>query len=550
MTSNAASKHTMRIFPSSPTAELTFTERKVFGLVRDVDVEGAATALSSVNLSSHEHKKWGEVDFILVMEGGLFVVEVKGGGVSCQGGEWRYETKTGVVRKRESPFAQAKGNFYSLEKHLVGHAQVGLAKPMPGGFCVIFAGMRRADLAGIVGGPETPPELSGSAEDIESVAAFRRYLGRVRAFWAGRSRPMPAWDAAMVKKVAAALRPDFDRAVPLALRLSRVREERVQFTNEQYGVLDHLESEPRLLITGGAGCGKTFLAMEVARRAARDGRRVALVTGTETLAGYIRGSTTVDPAVLVMSVAELERQRPPARSVDLLIVDEGQQVTNTETYLLLDELLVAGMECGHWTWFGDYATQVALDSTVDEEVNRLLRNLSSHQRLYQNCRNTPQVISAAETLSGVKLGRALVRGAGPPLHWLAERHRSELPDEAGKQQHGWLTADIAAEDIVLLHASEEGREEATKAASAAGHSTRPWREAFFARSRVPKLCVASIREFRGLESEYVQVFGLDDVESDDELRALAYIAITRATFGASICCSRALKERLMLLSGI
>lgn len=541
----------MRIIPSAPSLDLTHTEEKVFRLVKQVEWGEGAVGLSSVNLSRHEHKRWGEVDFVLLGPRGLLAIEVKGGSVSCQSGVWRYVTKQGVVSRHESPFSQVAKSFFSLEQHLVGHDELELRKPIPGGFCVIFAGMRRKDLVGIIGGPEMPTELAGSAEDLESVGVFRKFLERVGGYWEQRGDgPRDSWQAARIRLVANFLRPEFERAVPLALRLKVAREERVRFTEEQYVLLDFLDVEPRLLVTGGAGSGKTFIAAEAARRESAAGSSVLFLTGTNALAGFLRDSSSIPGEVRVLSVREAEDAHLAGASADVVIVDEGQQVTSRRLTTLLDRVLRGGIENGRWRWFGDYARQVALDSELDPGILDLLKLLSTHHHLLHNCRNTPQLVTAAEAISGVRIGKALVRGAGPTLSWVAERRRDQVAAGAAVQLRNWLKSDISAEDIVLLFTDDGARQEAETAAKEAGVPVVLWGSAFKKRSRSRAAGLSSIRDFRGLESEYVQLFGLDDISEARELRALAYLGITRANFGASICGTKQLQVRLMGMVGI
>lgn len=58
-------------------------------------------------------------------------------------------------------------------------------------------------------------------------------------------------------------------------------------TRDQGRFLDVFEHYPRLTATGGAGSGKTWLALEVARRCARRGDRVALVCRSWGLSRYL-----------------------------------------------------------------------------------------------------------------------------------------------------------------------------------------------------------------------------------------------------------------------
>ena len=105
----------MRLVPPKLNDSATGSEKKVFSLLREIDIGEGAVALSSLNLAEHEYKRWAEVDFVLVMEGGLIVVEVKGGKVSCVNGLWRFEDRWGrVIEKSESPMAQAQSGYSSL----------------------------------------------------------------------------------------------------------------------------------------------------------------------------------------------------------------------------------------------------------------------------------------------------------------------------------------------------------------------------------------------------------------------------------------------------
>jgi hypothetical protein len=77
-----------------------------------------AFALSALNLAEHDYKRWGEIDFLIVMEDALIALEVKGGAVSCSNGTWRFEDRIGRrIEKRESPLAQAQSAYSSLDKN-------------------------------------------------------------------------------------------------------------------------------------------------------------------------------------------------------------------------------------------------------------------------------------------------------------------------------------------------------------------------------------------------------------------------------------------------
>jgi hypothetical protein len=74
-----------------------------------------------------------------------------------------------------------------------------------------------------------------------------------------------------------------------------------QLTHEQAVILGAISLLPRVEIPGGAGSGKTWLALEQARRLSRGGKRVALTCYSRGLAEYLR-----------RTVATWPRRQPPA----------------------------------------------------------------------------------------------------------------------------------------------------------------------------------------------------------------------------------------------
>lgn len=66
--------------------------------------------------------------------------------------------------------------------------------------------------------------------------------------------------------------------------------ELVALDRDQLEVLDLVEHNPRFVVLGGPGTGKTVVAAEVTRRFARAGRRPLLLCWTRALASALRES--------------------------------------------------------------------------------------------------------------------------------------------------------------------------------------------------------------------------------------------------------------------
>ena len=100
------------MIPHTPLqTESHWAEPKVFDQLRAAFSRPNQTgwfAMHSLNLPRHEYKRWGEIDFVVCGPDGIFVIEVKGGGVSCRNGVWETSNKHGTYSLNESPFWQAE----------------------------------------------------------------------------------------------------------------------------------------------------------------------------------------------------------------------------------------------------------------------------------------------------------------------------------------------------------------------------------------------------------------------------------------------------------
>lgn len=109
----------------------------------------------------------------------------------------------------------------------------------------------------------------GHALDEEGVRAFREAL-------LFRFRLVPS------------ARPLSRPSRPLGERVEEEERELIRLTEEQMRVLDYNGHARRLVVEGGAGTGKTLVALEQARRLSGEGRRVLLLCYNRQLADALR----------------------------------------------------------------------------------------------------------------------------------------------------------------------------------------------------------------------------------------------------------------------
>ena len=123
--------------------------------------------------------------------------------------------------------------------------------------------------------------------------------------------------SAMHRLLAAA----FELRPSLARALKEDRREVERVTREQYDVLKSLEDSPRMAISGGAGTGKTLLALEKTCRLAEGGMRVLLVCYNEALGEYLGRLTADYPTVMAASFHSICGKL--AREADVQILGDG-----------------------------------------------------------------------------------------------------------------------------------------------------------------------------------------------------------------------------------
>ena len=95
------------------------------------------------------------------------------------------------------------------------------------------------------------------------------------------------------------LSPSWELHAPLAAEFVDEEREIVRLTTQQFNLLDFLGSRRRVVIYGCAGSGKTTMAMEQAKRMARQGFRVLLTCFNRNLAEYMASDATLPKEIEV-----------------------------------------------------------------------------------------------------------------------------------------------------------------------------------------------------------------------------------------------------------
>lgn len=91
----------MKVVPSRPHDNESRAEQLVFDALAIAEFgDHHPIAFHSLFLTDHEKKRIGEADFVVVSKYGLFVLEVKGGGISFVDGVWSTIGRNGTKNSR------------------------------------------------------------------------------------------------------------------------------------------------------------------------------------------------------------------------------------------------------------------------------------------------------------------------------------------------------------------------------------------------------------------------------------------------------------------
>lgn len=513
----------MRMIPDTPHGTHSLAEKRVFDRLRAAFPGEDYTAYHSLNLTRHAYKRFGEIDFLVCGPEGLFVLEVKGGGVSCQRGYWRYANRYGEVTESvEGPFKQAQSALHGLMAKLRESLPESVLAQFAIGYGVIFP-----DCAWPTAGVEWEPWMLADARTCHDLEGWLR---RLCVAWRNRDGRHRHPDAKALADLCASLRPEFEAATLLYVQMHDIEERVSALTEDQMALVDVVAANPRVLCSGGAGTGKTFLAMELARRWTAEGMKVALVCRSPWLKSYLE--TRCVPGGLTVALTDGLRsacRRLGLSHFDALIIDEGQDVLDQTSLEHMDAGIKGGLADGRWCFFYDLNNQAGFFGTPDPAaIKRLDSAHPARVPLRTNCRNTRVILDTVRSALGADMG---TRGAGDGPQ-VRERRTSNRAEAAR-----WLAEEldaltgpggIAPGGITLL--SPHGFQDSC----AAELPERVRREILLLDQYslrhfpVGKTSFSEIRNFKGLENQAIIALDLPvPVNSAISLESY-YVAMSRA----------------------
>ncbi|OBB77133.1 NERD domain-containing protein [Mycobacterium sp. 852014-52144_SCH5372336] len=529
----------MTITPTDTPRLANRAERRVYqALVEQLQPNDLVVAGQRVT----DHLKDHEVDFVVAIEGaGIVCLEVKGGEVWHDGEQWRQ--KRGGREYTVEPVRQAREACYALRDYIEKDPRW-------------TQGRLRWDHVVVLPNTELPHDFALSdcprwkvidRNDLKDID------GKLRHVLISQELDRPLLNQDGIEQIITALS---GRGLPqrdVVARALANEDAADALTEHQAVILDATRLLHRIEVRGGAGSGKTFLAMEQARRLAQRGQRVALVCYSHGLASYLERITATWPRRqrpgyvgefhalgvlwgapegpdeslrteetvkfwehdLPVQMAELAMQLEAGHRFDSIVVDEAQDFADSWWEPLL--IALKDPDEGGLYVFTDEGQRVF--NRYGSPPVPLVPLILDH-----NLRNTRQIAKAFQPL--VDHPMRFLGGEGPAVEFVA-CSREDAMSVGDDQVEALLEEGWRPEDLALLTTGSRHPEQAER--QKAGHRTY-W-DSFWDADQV---FYGHVLGFKGLERRAV-VLVINDSGQFERSRERLYVGLSRARDRLVVC---------------
>lgn len=526
-------------------------ERDLYEALRD-RLDDEFFVYHSLPLFVPKHGKEREIDFLVLhREHGMLAIECKGEGVACGGnGRWQRRRGDGWDDMGRGPLEQAQDQVHALKDILI--SRIGKVFPSHKETLPFTFGHAAAFPRTLLGDLSLPTGYDrGILIDAGDLGSIERRVMQIMAGWEKGRRRQALSKTEFKRFRKQVLHPPLKIVPTLGGALLAGEQTFIRLTRGQVEAVEGLLSNRRLSISGGAGTGKTVLAMEAARIFAEQGAKVLFLCYNRALADHLETAMDLSESSPILArnfhrlcawaAHELDRpfeapsdDKEAARrfweeeapsvlldaiaegclpTFDAIVVDEGQDFA--EDWWDVVEELLSVPEAGRLAVFHDAAQNIFDRPGAVPEMQTVYT-------LKWNFRNTRRICERVRELGRVPMEPHPNCPEGePPVV-----HQQEGPAKTLRKVEELVTSLIGAQvppgRITLL--TPHSRSHSTLA-DVETLGEQPL--ASDPSDRVDRLLHTTIGRFKGLESD---VLILVDVDPNDPRcsRNARYVAASRA----------------------
>ena len=547
-------------------------ERALFHKLKNDPGSKDWIVLHSLYVAVHSKRISGEIDFVVIIPNyGVLCLEVKAGNVSRKNGRWIYGEGANAKMSSTGPFRQASDAMHEIRTYVC-------KKDPVLNNILFFSGVLFTARSFDEESPEwhtwqyadrgTFSRKPISHICVDMLKHAHAYISNSESsVWYSNKRSRPTQQQA--ERILELLRGDFEYFITPEEEVDDLEKSIKNFTEEQFKALDLLELNERVLYKGPAGTGKTFLAMETARRSVLSGKKTLLLCYNNLLGKSIGGHVhklvncetnslvvgTLHKFLLSISGLKADNAQNPefwnkelpetvidrclsgvvkAPMFNHLIIDEAQDIA-TDSYLdVLDLLLEGGISGGSWAIFGDFERQAIYknDGGVSGiELENRIKERSPYYTQYPlriNCRNNEAIAL------GIELSCHLSPGYSDYLHHGSEKCVETLFYNTNKEQLNCLRNIVLQlcknekyppESIVVL--SNKRDEECTAKLLEEIDEEGVYIPIKSSDRSNDQIGYCTVHSFKGLESPVVIITDINRIHGEQH-EALLYVGMSRA----------------------
>ena len=532
--------------------------------------------MHSLDLAPWNRRLRTEIDFVVIVpDCGILCIEVKSHlNISFDGSFW------GPPEIKRSPFKQASDGRHTFYRNLRELAPQYSSGPVVQ-LCIFPNALFSLS-----------PNLSVSQWELMDNRAFRSFKSSTDFCQDLKERILSNIDEdSNLKRLInplsnIAVQTIVDYCVPVQKRHPdareeiRLREQEIEriLREQQKPVFQLAENNDRILVTGGAGTGKSLIAMELARRKAESGDRVALLCFNQLFGHWTKEKvklinpelpnlvvgTVIQVMAELMGIAipqtpdknywnivfpaqvEEKLTDPDLNAIapfDYIVLDEAQDILALPAlWECLVQFLDGGLRNGHFALLGDFEHQVLGDRYL---LKQSLDNVNQEAqparwKLSENCRNYSIVGNTAVLLSGFEqmIYSGYLRSGGGVKNYdinfySSDEEQCKKLEDALKDFRG---QGFRPEEITILSFLSSDTCVA-KNPLFRGYPVYPvWQE-----GRVTHY--STVHSFKGLENKVIILTDVSLGETEFH-RDLFYTGMTRATESVRVLCNSKCQKTL------
>ncbi|MBA6328136.1 NERD domain-containing protein [Colwellia sp. MB02u-6] len=542
----------------------SFAEQKVYRAI-EVALPNEWLVIHSCEYirENQKHKSHSdrEADFVIFSpELGILVIEVKGGGIEYNKrvNQWYSIDRNRVKHEIKNPIKQAKDSKYEISRHL--KSQLGNTNPLLA-HAALFPDILNTKLLASV---EMPSEILGGGDDLKEI---RSWIVSVFNYWKGSNDLYDTLGSNGVKTAEKVFGKNISINPSLKLAIEQDSEVQIKLTDQQKNILRQLKRRKTAIIEGGAGTGKTVLALEHAINLSNQGLSVLLLCYNKNLGNNLKYKSISHDAVHAMSFHEFCSWRirqvksstgrdltaeskmtyshgnlydvlmPDALinsydicpiEYDVVIIDEGQDFRD-EFWLSIELLLDRKYQPNFYIFHdSNQSIYTSIDSLpINDEPLYLL----------DNCRNTASIHNLAyKYYQGVEIEPPRLEGSNN--NWIDSDDSNKTQSEkiSSLVNELILSEKISPRNITILTIGDFSYARELLEDSKFNKFFK-----YKSLNRDDLVLVETAKRFKGLESKIIILWILNEEDTSD---SLLYVSISRARLRLWVSCSKAMKNRL------